>query len=122
MAAVVAAAQAGVIDVKSYARSVVHSFEGLEAEKQLSALLGLVITEYRAERRVPLQHEFAAFCRKNLKGHGGHPELDPWASPLRIEPLPDGFRLRSIGPDKKPSTPDDHTQEVTKISAIRTFE
>lgn len=122
VAALAWAVQAGAIDVKSYLRSTANAFEGFEAEKQLSSLLGLLLTEYRAERRVPAQHELAAFCRKHLRGFGESPELDPWASPLRIESLADGFRLRSAGADRKASTPDDHTQEVTRLSAVRTFE
>ena len=122
VAALAWAVQAGAIDVKSYLRSTVNAFEGFEAEKQLSSLLGLLLTEYRAERRVPTQVELGAFCRKHLRGFGENPELDPWRSPLRIEPLPDGFRLRSLGADKEHGTSDDHTQEVARLSAVRTFE
>lgn len=120
IAAVGAAGVVGTQALKKSADTVTKVGAAATYEIEMAGIADAVAMEYTENERLPLDN-FSDFLRQNMReARGGNKRdraKDPWGTDYKLAQAPNGFEVRSAGPDTEWGTKDDLTRfyELTGI-------
>ncbi len=94
--------------VHDYVRALVRSWQDSETRHEMSAIGSALDAEHISMKRYPASDELGDFIRRWMPATKGRdPAFDQWGVAFQLEPLRNGYILRSCGPDGTCSTEDD---------------
>jgi len=94
--------------VHDFVRALVRSWRDSETRQEMSAIGGAIDAEHISMKRYPAPDDLADFIHHWLPSTKGRdPAFDQWGVAFQLEPLANGYILRSCGPDGTCSTEDD---------------